>query len=95
MLKSAFQNKMTKLIYRTVRSILLLFVGAYRTIGTNFFGGACRFEPSCSEYAVNALNEHSPFDATKLIIKRLLKCHPWGPWGYDPVPCNDCSIHKG
>lgn len=65
---------------------LLLMMGIYRTAFTTFLGGACRFQPSCSEYAVDAIKSHSPGAAIKLIFSRLLKCHPWGPYGYDPVP---------
>ncbi len=65
---------------------LLLFIGAYRTLGTTYLGGACRFSPSCSEYAVEALKIHPPHKATWLITKRICKCRPGGPCGHDPVP---------
>ncbi len=64
----------------------MLLIGAYRTIGTAFIGGCCRFEPSCSEYAMTCINEFKPSKAIKYISLRLLKCHPLGPFGYDPVP---------
>jgi uncharacterized protein len=69
-----------------VNNILLFIVAIYRTAGSLFFGGSCRFEPSCSEYAVEALKKHRTMVAIKLISIRLSKCHPWGPHGYDPVP---------
>jgi uncharacterized protein len=52
------------------------------------FGSAhtCRFQPSCSRYAIEALETHGLFRGTWLAIKRISKCHPWGPFGYDPVP---------
>ena len=65
---------------------LLFLLGIYRTFGSTFLGGNCRFEPSCSAYAVDAVQNHSFFPALKLILLRLSKCHPWGPYGYDPVP---------
>lgn len=68
------------------RGILLFLVGIYRTIGTTHFGGQCRFEPSCSEYAVEVLRVHRPGSAVRLICIRLCKCRPGGPFGYDPVP---------
>lgn len=68
------------------KTFLLLFVGSYRTLGTTHLGGACRFEPSCSEYAVEAIHLHPPFRATRLILKRILKCRPGGEFGVDPVP---------
>jgi uncharacterized protein len=68
------------------RKALLLLVGIYRTVGTPLMGGSCRFEPSCSEYAIDALNEHTPSRATWMIIRRLGRCRPLGPHGFDPVP---------
>ncbi len=65
---------------------LIFVLGIYRSFGTTFLGGSCRFEPSCSAYAVEAAQTQSFFTALKLIIIRLSKCHPLGPFGYDPVP---------
>ncbi|WP_413289482.1 membrane protein insertion efficiency factor YidD [Bdellovibrio sp. HCB337] len=73
------------------RASLLLFVGAYRTLGTTHMGGACRFTPSCSEYAVEAIKTHSFFSAIYLVTKRILKCRPGGTFGYDPVPACTCA----
>lgn len=71
---------------RIFKGILLIFISAYRTIGTTHLGGSCRFEPSCSAYAVEALNTHHTHRALWLITKRVCKCRPGGPYGYDPVP---------
>jgi hypothetical protein len=49
-------------------------------------GRSCRFHPSCSEYAVEALERHGPFKGLWLAIRRVGRCHPWHPGGYDPVP---------
>jgi len=49
-------------------------------------GAGCRFTPTCSDYAAQAVTLHGPFKGTKLAIKRILRCHPWGGCGYDPVP---------
>lgn len=84
--QSAFQG--------TARSFLLLMVGIYRTVGTSHLGGACRFEPSCSAYAVEALNKRPVLLALKLILIRLSKCRPGGPYGYDPVPVEDQENRK-
>lgn len=46
----------------------------------------CRFTPTCSEYMIEALEEHGLFKGLKLGIKRVLRCHPHGKYGYDPVP---------
>lgn len=47
---------------------------------------ACRFTPTCSEYAVQALKKYGPLKGLYLAIKRILRCNPWGGSGYDPVP---------
>ena len=47
---------------------------------------ACRFTPTCSEYAAQALKKHGPIKGLFLAIKRILRCNPWGGSGYDPVP---------
>ena len=49
-------------------------------------GSGCRFEPTCSNYAIDAVRVHGHFTGTWLAIKRLARCHPWGGSGYDPVP---------
>lgn len=47
---------------------------------------SCRFTPTCSQYAVEALQKHGPLKGLYLAIRRILRCHPWGGHGYDPVP---------
>ena len=47
---------------------------------------SCRFTPTCSQYAVEAIQKHGPVRGLWLALKRLLRCHPWGGGGYDPVP---------
>lgn len=49
-------------------------------------GPCCRFTPTCSQYAVEALRKHGPFKGGALAIWRILRCNPWGGYGYDPVP---------
>ncbi len=66
-----------------------LFIGLiklYQYTISPLFGPACRFEPSCSEYGVEAFKKHGFFKGFGLTIKRISKCHPWGGHGHDPVP---------
>lgn len=66
---------------------LLLAIEAYRlTLSPLFFEGACRFEPSCSRYASVAIGRHGARRGIALALRRLLRCHPLGSSGYDPVP---------
>ena len=78
-------------VFKSILKGLVLF---YRVFFAQFFGGACRFSPSCSSYALEALSKHNSIFAFKLIIKRLSKCHPLGPFGEDPVPENKEHIYE-
>lgn len=69
-----------------MRSLLVALVRAYRAALSGLFPPACRFEPSCSAYAEEALHRHSIPTALYLIARRVLRCHPLHPGGYDPVP---------
>ncbi len=69
-----------------LRALALLLIGFYRATFSVWFGGACRFEPSCSCYAEQAFKKHPPAAALWLSFRRLSKCHPFGPNGFDPVP---------
>ena len=65
---------------------LVALVRAYQWGLSPFLGANCRFEPSCSAYAVDAIERFGPLRGTGLAVRRLLRCHPWGASGYDPVP---------
>ena len=69
-----------------MRTILILLVRAYQVTLGPLFSGCCRFEPSCSNYMIEALQRHGVFKGLYLGIRRLLRCHPFGGSGYDPVP---------
>lgn len=62
--------------------------------GAGMFGGACRFQPTCSEYAAIALNEHGVLQGGWMTIKRILRCHPVAKGGFDPVPSSTHSMQS-
>ena len=67
---------------RIVRAVLR----AYKLTLSPLIGGHCRFLPTCSDYAAQALISHGPWRGGALSVKRLCRCHPWGGSGFDPVP---------
>ena len=71
---------------RALVGILVLPIRAYQVAVSPLLGPRCRFYPSCSAYAVEALQVHGPLRGTWLAARRLLRCHPWNPGGLDPVP---------
>ena len=66
--------------------MLILLVRAYQVTLSPLFTGCCRFEPSCSNYMIEAIEVHGAVKGTLLGLWRLLRCHPFGSSGYDPVP---------
>lgn len=58
----------------------------YRYTLSPLIGHGCRFRPTCSEYAMDAITLHGAVKGGWLTLRRLARCHPWGGWGYDPVP---------
>ena len=73
-------------IRRALQLLLLALVGVYRKLVSPLLPPACRFYPSCSCYAQQALTKHGPFRGSVLTVKRLLRCHPLHEGGIDPVP---------
>ena len=71
--------------------LLIAFIYCYRWCISPLLGERCRFYPSCSEYAIEALRVHRPLRSIGLILLRLGRCHPWHPGGYDPVPPCGCA----
>ncbi|MCS6838430.1 MAG: membrane protein insertion efficiency factor YidD [Bdellovibrionaceae bacterium] len=65
---------------------LIFLIRCYQVLLSPILGGKCRFYPSCSQYGVEAIQKRGPFSGVFLIVRRLLRCHPWGGFGYDPVP---------
>lgn len=67
-------------------TLLLLPVYFYKYCISPMTSASCRYTPTCSEYAVQALKKYGPIKGLYLAVKRILRCHPWGGSGYDPVP---------
>lgn len=64
----------------------LLIIKIYQNLISPLFPATCRYQPTCSHYAKEALQKHGLFKGGFLALKRILSCHPWGGSGYDPVP---------
>ena len=71
---------------KIITTLLTIPIKAYRLILSPLLGPNCRFEPSCSSYALEALEKYGPLYGAWLIAKRIIKCNPWGGQGFDPVP---------
>lgn len=69
-----------------ITRMLLALVRAYQRFVSPLTPPTCRFSPSCSAYAVEAISRYGPWKGTRLTVARLLRCHPFHPGGYDPVP---------
>ena len=69
-----------------IQKILIGVVQGYRWFLSPWLGSACRFTPTCSAYALEALQQHGPGRGSLLTAKRLIRCHPWCAGGHDPVP---------
>lgn len=65
---------------------MLAVIAFYRTCISPLTPPACRYTPTCSQYAQEAIRKHGPFRGGWLALRRILRCHPWGGSGYDPVP---------
>jgi len=65
---------------------LIQLVRLYRIAISPWLGANCRFDPTCSSYAIEALQRHGILSGTWLAVRRIGRCHPWGGSGYDPVP---------
>lgn len=69
-----------------MKHLLILLLRGYQYLISPLLGPRCRYSPTCSEYAVLALREHGALKGSWLALRRVLRCHPWGSSGYDPVP---------
>ena len=69
-----------------MKTILLILIGSYQRWLSPIFGNQCRFAPTCSHYAREAIERHGVLRGAWLAGARLARCHPWHPGGFDPVP---------
>ena len=74
------------MVSQTLRWAVKLPIWAYRLTLSAFIGHACRYHPTCSAYALEAVDTHGPLRGGLLALKRIGRCHPWGGSGVDPVP---------
>lgn len=86
--------------------LLIWCIRGYRLLLSPWLGASCRFEPTCSVYAIQAVEKHGAIYGSYLMIKRLLRCHPFCQGGHDPIPqkrsklwhtitsLHDCTYHK-
>jgi putative membrane protein insertion efficiency factor len=82
----AFLQRSLAVVKRLLSLPLILLVRFYQVCISPLKPPSCRFTPTCSQYAIEALRKHGPIKGLYLTARRLLRCHPWGGSGYDPVP---------
>ena len=69
-----------------MKRLMVLMIRGYQLVLSPLLGPRCRFYPSCSAYAIEAISTHGAARGSFLAVRRLLRCHPWNPGGIDPVP---------
>lgn len=74
------------MIRRAIIFLLVLPIRFYQLCISPMLPAACRYQPTCSQYAIEALRRHGPLKGLWLALRRIARCHPWGGSGYDPVP---------
>lgn len=77
---------MLRFLERAVTGLLLGLIRTYQLVLSPLLGPSCRFEPSCSRYAATCLSTHGPLRGSWLALRRIARCHPFNPGGYDPPP---------
>ena len=68
-----------------MKKIMILLIRGYQIFLSQLLGSNCRFTPTCSQYAIEAIRKYGVLKGGWMSIKRICKCHPWHPGGYDPV----------
>ena len=79
-------RKLLKLLGKGVAQVMLGLIWVYRHLISPLTPPACRYTPTCSQYAMEAIKKYGPLKGGWLAFKRILRCNPWGGSGYDPVP---------
>lgn len=79
-------NLMARAVFRFPQTLLIGLVKGYRLLLSPWLGSACRFEPTCSAYSLQALQQHGAAMGSYLTLRRLVRCQPWCEGGHDPVP---------
>lgn len=69
-----------------MKTVLVLLLKGYRLVVSPLYGQVCRYHPSCSAYALESVETHGALLGSWYAVRRLARCHPWTPGGYDPVP---------
>lgn len=69
-----------------MKQLLILFFRGYQLLISPLLPNACRYAPTCSEYGIQAVRKYGALKGGWMAIKRILRCHPWGGHGYDPLP---------
>lgn len=87
-------KSMLRSIQKAIQWILIKIVRFYQLAISPYLGSSCRHSPTCSQYMIEAIREWGAVRGVWLGLKRLVKCHPWGTSGYDPVPKNDMNEDK-
>jgi hypothetical protein len=68
-----------------MKSVMIMLIRLYRTVFSPLKSASCRFQPTCSAYAMEAIEKYGAVKGTYLALKRILRCHPFSAGGYDPV----------
>jgi hypothetical protein len=73
-------------VKRAVGWLIIIMIRFYQQAISPYLRPSCRYTPTCSQFYIEAVKKYGPFRGSYLGIKRLMRCHPWGGHGYDPVP---------